>query len=58
MPAQSAAPTSPAHHHCTILAIGSMLNAVISALADMQRETQPDKHKHPSMLCCHLKCIL
>ena len=38
MPAQSAAPTSPAHHHCTILAIGFMMNAVISALADMQRE--------------------
>ncbi len=35
MPVQPATPTSPAHHHSTILVIGFMTNAAISALADI-----------------------
>ena len=38
LPAQPAIPTSPAHHHCTVLVIGFMTHAAIIALADMQRE--------------------
>ena len=38
LPAQPATPTTPAHHHCTILVNGFGTNAAASALADIQQD--------------------
>ena len=69
MPAQPATPTSPAHHHCTILVIGFMTNAAVDALADIQREydlmsttisaCMLSSDMHPLMCkasCCMFSC--